>query len=228
MSKENPFPFTQEELDAPVPQIPLDDPRLSAPVYVEVSTTGQSRRDESHYERSPWTIRDCVPSTWVNKHIHCFQEITFAGIDRFGNVGLGEKGTEGVTLYQWWDWTGIWRTYYRQTSWHRTFLYPEPDADDGELTFYAVENWLRFDTMTVEAKIAVLKRHVARHNWEIQRHQRDLADPNRDTCNRRISRDCLKRERQYLDQAVALLQSLGVPIDTEIVNAGRTGQLSLF
>lgn len=218
-----PIPFTKKQLDASVPQIPLDDPRLNAPVYLEVATREQRIRGDYRYSRSPWTIRDCVPSTWINKHCHTFHKITFVGVNHFGDIGLGESGTEKASLMYWSDSTGIWRSSH---YWYVRNPPEQEDAPDPSL-FYVVEHWLRFDTMDDEEKIIVLKKHIEHHNREIQKYQRSLDLPNFPFFKER-ERQKRVREREKLEQVKRLLLGLGVTLDLGIINAGKTGQLSLF
>lgn len=219
------IPFSKEQLSAPVPKLPLNDPRLDAPVYIEISIRKESIRWKPRHAQSPWTLRDCVPSTWINKHVHCIEQVTFIGIDRFGRVGLGMESAENETLDMWTSRIGLWRS---SQYWQSKIYGREGNRLLGDFQFYAVGHWLRFDKITDEEKIAVLKRHIARHNQKIQRYQEFLIDPCMTASNKKWKRIGLTRERRRLGQAMDLLSGLGVPLDLSIVNAGKTGQLSLF
>lgn len=216
------LPFTERELAVLVPQVPLDDLRTCVPVYLRVPGPEPIRFSDRHYVRTPWLIRECVPSVWINKYVHHFCEVGYIGVGRFGNVGFGKAGTEGTSLKDWWHQVGIWRS----TRYNNVRQHPELEDAPPPYHFFAVEHWLRYDTMTVEQKASVLKGHIARHNWEIERYLRVVQEER--GSQKRYRERQLSQERKTLEAAKSLILGLGGSIGMDLINAGKTGQLSLF
>lgn len=221
------IPFSKEQLAAPVPHIPLDDPRLAEPVYLEVSSPRERLRRNYRYVQSPWTLRDCVPSVWINKHVQHIEPVTFIGTDRFGRVGLGMLSSGGSSLDMWTSQLGIWRSsayHYCSSKVHDQ----EGNKLHGDFEFYAVDNWFRFDMMSDEEKIVLLKRYIERHNRDICSLRRYLDDSAPGKVIKRYRRNEIEENRRCIARAKTALSSLGCALDLDVINAGISGQLSLF
>lgn len=210
--------FDKEELTSnPVPHLALDHPRLNARVYSTIHVGRQAVRDW-RYEPTPWTLRDCVPSTWINRWIYSRTEVTFAGLDRFDRVGLGTKeDVESDYRHVWMNWNssiGLWRGF------GDTLRGPVVDA-------YVVEHWTRWDVLGKEARIKLLSAAVAYHNREHEFELQHASECASETMARFYRRGA-RRHAQEARETLQALAALGATIGLDEVNRGRQGQLALF